>query len=298
MGKRGSQLWSRDELPVGTIRIRRHSRRVSARMVKICNDGPRGRRWITLARAWWLENRGPIPLGMRVVHGDGDPLNDDPANYVLATAGDVAYLAREWDPDLDRRNAEACRVATIRCNQDRSRVRRAREYLPTRWYAVDVAGRRVLNEPYRSRLELARRLTGLDLQAPSGRGLAGLWLGWPQLNQTAAIMAAVLAGEEDAVRSDRLLSAIEELGRFHGWLRKPLLPASVWTNGSFVLKRLGWIQVTRGLGNRRWYRLRTPAIASRQPPVPWVAVRGHEVKDRFPGFARGCVGESVFLPAG
>jgi hypothetical protein len=78
-------------------------------MVKVRNDGPRGRRWITLARAWWLENRGPIPPGMR----DGDPLNDDPANYMLATAGDVAYLAREWDPDLDRRNAEACRVATV-----------------------------------------------------------------------------------------------------------------------------------------------------------------------------------------
>jgi len=86
MGQRGRQLWSKEKLPVGTVRIRKHSKRVRARMIKIRDDGPKGRRWITWARWWWLNNRGPIPPGMRVTHRDGDSLNDDPDNLVLCSA--------------------------------------------------------------------------------------------------------------------------------------------------------------------------------------------------------------------
>ena len=34
MGKRGKQPWSREKLPVGTIRIRQHSKRSRVRMGK------------------------------------------------------------------------------------------------------------------------------------------------------------------------------------------------------------------------------------------------------------------------
>ena len=74
MGQHGTQEWSKARLKLGTVRIRKHSKRCKVRMVKVRDDGPKGRRWITLARHWWLTNRGPIPEGMRVVHGDGDEI--------------------------------------------------------------------------------------------------------------------------------------------------------------------------------------------------------------------------------
>jgi hypothetical protein len=35
MGQRGKQTWSKDPLPLGTIRIRKYSKRVRKRMVKV-----------------------------------------------------------------------------------------------------------------------------------------------------------------------------------------------------------------------------------------------------------------------
>ena len=57
MGQRGQQLWSRERVPIGTVRIRKHSKRCRVRMVKVRDDGPKGRRWITLARALQI----PVP---------------------------------------------------------------------------------------------------------------------------------------------------------------------------------------------------------------------------------------------
>lgn len=284
MGQRGKQNWVRTELPVGAIRVRKHSKRQSARMIKVRLDGPPGRRWMTLARAWWLENRGPIPGGMRVVHGDGDPLNDDPANYVLATAGDVAFMAREWDPELDERNSKAVSIATVRCNQERSMVRRALEYLPSHWYAVDMDHREVINQPFRSRSKLYRELTGADVENRNGRGLAGRWLGWPDLNQTAAAVLAVLAN--DPCWSYELLRLVNELLALHSW-GGGIQPASLWSNGTVRLKQLGWICVERVTGKAwRRYRISAAGLAARENQLPYVAVRGEEIDARFPGYAK------------
>jgi len=287
MGKNGQQTWCRESLPVGTIRVRKHSQRVSRRMIKVSSEGPKGRRWITLARHWWLTNRGSIPAGLRVVHIDGNPLNDSPDNYGLVSAGDVAFLAREWDPDLDEKNARAVAKATASCNRDRARVRQAISWLPTRWYAVDLHGRRIVNRPYRSRLQLARQVTGLPLYGPIGYGLAGLWLGWPGETQTAACLLAVLAEVDGRwLESLELVERLEGLRTLHGWSRVPLAAGSIWTNGTHPLNKRGLIVVWRRGRKPACYRITDRGLAMRQPEVPWVACRGSEIADRFGDYAK------------
>lgn len=84
---------SRARLPVGTIRIHARGRGgLRVRFIKYRTDGGySAANWMPLARWWWLQNKGDVPAGYRVVHADGDTLNDDPtgANYELMTPGDV-----------------------------------------------------------------------------------------------------------------------------------------------------------------------------------------------------------------
>jgi len=299
MGKRGKQSWSRETAPVGTIRVRKHSKRNSVRMVKVSLDGPPGRRWMTLARFTWLNTRGPIPDGMRVIHADGNPLNDDPENYILGTAGDVAFLAREWDPGLDASNAAAVAIATAKCNRDRSRIRRALEYLPTRWYAVDVAGGHVINDPYRSRVALYRGLTGRELSGANGAGIASAWLGWPQVNQTEALLLCVLSDHQEfGLRTKAMLGRVNELRSMHGWGDRDLRAASVWTNGTTPLRRRGWIRSERvpGVLTRRYWITLAGLEGQQYPSLPFVAVRGEEIEARFPGFAKVWPGFETCFP--
>ena len=52
-----------EKLPLGTVRVRVHNTRGQrVRLIKVRDDGPKGRRWMGLARHWWLKNRGPIRL--------------------------------------------------------------------------------------------------------------------------------------------------------------------------------------------------------------------------------------------
>lgn len=284
MGQRGKQDWSREELPIGTIRVRRHSARSRVRMVKVRNDGPKGRRWIALARHWWIQNKGPIPAGMRVVHRNGDHLDDRPENYVLCSGGDVAYLARVWDPDVEAR-CEARRLPAIReHNRLRSRVRRAAGYLADRWYAVDPESRRVINDPQRERAGILRAWLGASAGTLNGAGYFGAWLGWPGIADLGAfLLAAAVDGPLTFPELVRRVTA-------HRALFGLPAPEKVGTffSANSRLRRAGLLDVLRQPGAYgRQYQASAAALAARVRPCPWIPCRGQDLAERFPGYRRG-----------
>lgn len=275
----------RDRLPIGTVRVRKKHGK-GFRLIKVNDDEPASRRWMTFARHWWMRNRGPIPEGMRVVHRNGDPLDDSPENLILATAGDVAYLAREWYPGLDEVNKLAVQKAMRKHNRERAAVRRAFEYLPNHFYPVDVPGRRVINEPYRSRARLFRAVTGHGTRISNGRGLVGHWLGWPGMPQVQAEMLAILAQDDSRSLSvDELLDGIKGLRTLHAWGREPRR-RNLIANGTCHLKNQGLIVVVRGGRRGSRYRISGHALNVGTIPVPFVAALGKTIDDRFPGFEK------------
>ncbi len=283
MGQKGKQPWSRDKLPLGTVRIRKNSKRVKVRMIKVRDDGPKGRRWINLARHWWLTHRGAIAPGMRVVHADGDTLNDDPANYLLVTAGDVAYLARQWDPTVDERNCKASRVATAKCNRERSRVTRARRWLPNRWYPVDVDQKIVINDPQYSRRALITKHSPTRQPSANGGLVVGPYLGWPDVHTALeACILAALATERPATYP-QISARVVELRILHGWGPNPK-PAT-YRSAVCSLRSRGFICSDQGRRPRR-YMITPAAIAARTDPCPLVITRGREIESRFPGFRK------------
>lgn len=183
MGKRGKQTWSKKCLPLHTIRIRRE-RKVSGRgwcevrYIKIRMGGPSGLNWIPLARFTWEQMHGPVPPGKRVVHLDGNTLNDNPANYGLLTAGEVIKLYHRLDREMseENRRGRKRREAIAEHNRLRGQLKRAIGFLATRWYAADLPARVVYDTPFRSRRQLAAQF-GLSIAingAISGRRLSAL----------------------------------------------------------------------------------------------------------------------------
>lgn len=278
MGLRGHHWWSKQRLPVGTVRIRRRGGR-RVRMIKARQDGPQGPRWVNFARHWWLANRGPIAAGMRVVHLDGDTLNDDPANYGLATADDILMLSRDWDPELDANNRRAQVRATIATNRQRGRVNRARNWLPTRWYPVDLAARVVVNLPCRSRVLLFRHYAGA-VQSANGAGLAGAWLGWPGLPALDAMMLTSLAGGA-TLDAQGLRRAVEELNALYLWRQSGPARLSTYYCAVSRLRARGWLASWR-----RHHAITAAALAARRPPFLYVAVRGERIPRDFPDFRK------------
>jgi hypothetical protein len=106
-----------------------------------------------LAKFTWEQMHGPVPPGKRVVHADGNTLNDNPDNLVLMSPGEVAQLCHVLDPAMSEENyrGHGRRAATAEHNRLRGRIRRATEYLPTRWYLVDESRGVAYNDPHRSR---------------------------------------------------------------------------------------------------------------------------------------------------
>src|SRR5262245_56543839 len=113
MGKRGHHDWSKRCQPVGTIHLRtKFSYRANGsrgptrkvRYVKVRLTGPKPKRWMPLARYVWEKTHGPVPAGLRVVHLDGNTLNDDPKNYGLLTAGEVIKLYHKLNPAMSEEN--------------------------------------------------------------------------------------------------------------------------------------------------------------------------------------------------
>lgn len=101
-GRRGcaDEMWR----PVGTETLRSDG----YVWVKVNDDGPDARgclndRWRLRSHVVWEREHGPVPEGHVIVHVDGDPANDDPANLecvpksVMATINNVGirYADRE-----------------------------------------------------------------------------------------------------------------------------------------------------------------------------------------------------------
>lgn len=149
--KRGSACYDK-----GAIRIRRRrqqNRTVEVRFIKVRNGGPFARRWIPLARFTWEQMHGPIPAGYRVIHVDGNTLNDNPANYALMTAGEFIRHCHQRDREmsLDNRYGPKRRQATAKHNRERAAVLRNYRFLDRFWYPVDHRRCEIHNTPFRSR---------------------------------------------------------------------------------------------------------------------------------------------------
>ncbi len=277
MGQRGPQAWSKTPLPIGSVQIRTHSHRVRTRMIKI---DERPSRWMNYAKWWWERNRGTIPKGMRVVHRDGNVLNDDPENYVLCTAGDVAYLARIWDPTLNERNRLAVTAATAECNRLRGRINRARNFLHAYWYPVDLAGQTIHNRPYRSRAALYRAYGVPITTDVNGHASLAHSLGW-QVNLASAVMLTVLADAGGTLPMSETCSAAHEFRALRRWPPNQIHHLT-WASIACALRRRGYL-MTAGRGRLARHSLTPLAIAARGPVCPVVAIVGSALSN--PPFA-------------
>lgn len=148
---------------IGAIKIRDNDG-VKVRFVKVRNGGPIAGRWIRLARWTWEQVNGPVPPGKRVVHIDGNTLNDNLENYTLMTPGEVIKHYHRLRPKMSQRNRRGDkRLNAVRqFNRESAAVKRALGWLPNYWYAVDHQLRIIHNTPFRSRrlLYLSR---GVDI---------------------------------------------------------------------------------------------------------------------------------------
>ena len=213
------------------------------------------------------------------MHFDGDTLNDDPKNYRLLSAGDVAFMARQWDPTLDDRNARACGAAARERNVLSSRIDRFKRYFPNYWYAVDPQRRLVIAEPHRSRAAVVRSILGANVPK-NGATVAGLWLGWPgQVAREALVLAVLACGEP--LELPAIVAGVVKLAKLHGW---PIPPA---TNRAFYaamcqLRRLGLVS-TRW---QRWHTITPEALAARRTPCEFIVLRGRDVSARFSDYGK------------
>ncbi len=174
---------------VGTIRLRRRwqgNRHVEIRFIKIRNGPPIAGRWIPLARYTWEEMNGPVPAGMRVVHVDGNTLNDNPNNYATMASGEFIRHHHALSPKMSKSNRNAIRKITSIRNTEQAAVRRFLEWLPSYWYPVDHVAMVIHNTPYKSRRHLyedwgvAVALNGI---IPNGTSLPVVAIRGAQLRQ-------------------------------------------------------------------------------------------------------------------
>ena len=93
-----------NELPVGSISLRRKDGKIDYKFIKVQMECGIWDRWKPLHRYVWEKHNGPIPEGMCVCFKDGDPLNCDISNLMLAKRQEIATMAKKdlWseDPDL------------------------------------------------------------------------------------------------------------------------------------------------------------------------------------------------------
>lgn len=175
MGKRGKQNWSKDKLPIGTIRLRTRSRgALTVRFIKFTNRYDSGRNWKPLARYRWERKHGPVPPGMVVAHLDGDCLNDDFANYGLRTPGEVAQIHHARDAAMSASNRAQCRATLAAWNRLRSRLCRRTRGCRSGWFLVHPARRTIVDRVFKSRRQAFAHV-GVRV-ARNGRGtIASEW---------------------------------------------------------------------------------------------------------------------------
>lgn len=258
--------------PLGAIRLA-ISGKSTHREIKVRMDGLPQRRWMNLARFWWLRNKGAVPPGMRVGHLDGDSMNDDPSNYALFTPGDVIASHHIDNPRWSDRQHQRAGRATAEANRERARIERMRRWFSGRWYAVDLGARRIINEPHRERwMVYAKQGIPVDRRV-NGRGYQSSVLGWPGLPKASAAALYVLAaGDRSALE---LWRGIRELMCRHGWS----VPEYRVSLGQFLtpLHARSWIASRTGIGRHRVYAVTSEAIAARGPHTHMVARRGDQL---------------------
>ncbi len=267
---------SRDCLPVGTVVVRKRragaGKRRKLRYIKI-RDGASGTRWIEYARFLWEEKHGPVPAGKRVIHLDGDSMNDEPANLDLGTPGDVAFLWHERCPDGSKRNYEKASAATAEHNRERARIRRSREFLKSKWYPVDFLRETIINRPCRKRWQVY----GEAYRPRTGNAgkLDAAALGWPEEQfEWACVLTAIgQCGTPPNQQSIRELVA--RLRRQYGWRPQKTFKQRIYAVVS-DLKARGMIVGFRLFGHRV-YKLTAEARQLWQPMCEFVAVRGERL---------------------
>lgn len=264
-------------LPEGSIVLRRRGcpRGRRTRYIKV--EG----RWRPFARHWWETNRGPVPAGMLVLHEDGDSTNDDPANLVLGTNGDVIQLCHRRDPAMSERNRKAMRAGTAAFNRRRSRERRLAGFLDSLWYPVDFQERIIHNTPVKRRPDVWRN-AGLrlgDLPA-NGRGIESTALGWPGMWLLQALMLHVLA-RRGLTRLEDLFQEVEQERSVRGL--RALRGRGPFDSARANLNARGMIRTIR-IGDVK-VAATQKALAARGPFTPLVPVRGVRAKS-LAGFVK------------
>lgn len=119
-------------LPIGTVRLwilaaRKKQRAV--RVIKVSHHGHSRARWRPYAQHLWITTIAPIPEGFQVYHRDGDSLNDDISNLVIAreerfrlvlqTKRSQARQVRRRAKGVSRANRRRARIASSQLQRDR-----------------------------------------------------------------------------------------------------------------------------------------------------------------------------------
>lgn len=104
-------------IPVGTVRVHQKKRGGGhRRMIKVRDDGPRAERWVPFGSWLWEQTHGPTPAGHRIMHLDGDTLNDDIGNLGPVSLADLPAFMERIHPDLPalraKRNREEAAART------------------------------------------------------------------------------------------------------------------------------------------------------------------------------------------
>lgn len=92
------------------------------RWIKISDEGPLSKRWMSYARFCWLGCGKPIPANVRVIHKDGNTLNDHLSNLVLMSHQDhikhlnklnlnIAAIGRNRSLESRKEKAQVHKVA-------------------------------------------------------------------------------------------------------------------------------------------------------------------------------------------
>lgn len=243
--------------PIGSTTIRDGG----VRYIKVADDGPKYLRWMQYSRFLWETIHGPVPAGKRVLHKDGDVTNDDIRNLMLGTSSDVLWIHCHKDPKKSAANYRKCHKATAAANRLRGVVNRMQNWLPTRWYAVNLDNQRAWNNPQKNALTLATQL-GLQVD---GRKLWASVLGYPEGNRAQAIVVRCLTA--DSCSSDELLRRVTAFSRAIGF--RPMTLQTLYVSISALRKR-GHLTGSRGR-----YSLAIPQAA------PLAIVRGKQITTHF-----------------
>ena len=243
--------------PIGSTTIRDGG----IRYIKVADTGPKHLYWMQYSRFLWEAVNGPVPAGKRVLHRDGDPTNDDIRNLMLGTPADTLWIHCHKDPKKSEANYRKCKKATAASNRLRGVVNRMQNWLPTRWYAINVARQRAWNNPQKNALTVAKEL-GLS---PSPRKIWPTVLGYPDGNRAQAVVVRCLT--ETPCTAAELLQRVTAFSHAIGF--RPMSLGTLYSSIVAIRKR-GHVAGAKGR-----YRLTIPQ------PAPLAIVRGSQIVSHF-----------------